>query len=267
VQVTAEQVSGLARLIRHATGGATAATSTRRRGSSRRHRDLAGTGEDAITALGSRNTPGLVEVTRIDGGAGDDDVTISDADARYLEVHGGTGMDELAVSAGAAFGGVTVFGGDDNDLIVGGPAADVLVGGLGADTVQGGEGDDVVVGDNALIVRDIDYVVQRIATTDDAEGGNDQLSASAGNDVIMGGAGGDQITALFGGSIVLGDAGVVVFEDGSEDEWDVFTTTPGAGGDDSLTGGPQSNILIGGSGMDSILGGDGDDVILATVGG
>jgi Ca2+-binding RTX toxin-like protein len=265
VLVTGSSVSGLAPGLIHyaATGGAYGSHFDPATGQfSAGIEILAGTGNDTITALGSRSTPGLVEVTRIDAGAGDDDVTIADADARYLEVHGGTGMDDLVVSGGAAFGGVTVFGGDDDDFIVGGPAADVLVGGLGADTVQGGDGDDVVVGDNALIVRDAGYVVQRIGTTDDGLGGNDILSSSEGNDVIIGGAGSDQVTALFGGSILLGDAGVVVFADGSTDEWDVFTTTPGAGGNDTLIGGPETNILIGGFGMDTILGGDGDDVIL-----
>jgi Ca2+-binding RTX toxin-like protein len=222
----------------------------------------AGTGGDTIRVDGARSNS-VIEVTRIDAGGGDDEVTIPAIDPRYLEVHGGTGEDLIQIlSGGGLFGGLTVFGDEDDDTIVGGPAADVLVGGLGNDTVQGGEGDDVLVGDNARIVRDAFYVVQRIETRDDALGGNDILFSSEGNDVLLGGAAGDRLTALFGGSILLGDAGTVVFDDGSPEANDVFTTTPEVGGDDILIGGPQTNILIGGAGKDTITGGDGDDVIL-----
>jgi Ca2+-binding RTX toxin-like protein len=268
VEVTADTITGLSPALIHysATGGAYGSVYDPLTGQfSAGIEILAGTGDDTINALSSRNTPGLVEVTRIDAGAGDDEVFIDDPDARYLEVHGGSGDDTIAVLADAGFGGVTVFGDEGDDTITGGAGADVLVGGLGVDTIDGGAGADVIVGDDAEIRRDADYVVQRIAGLADAGDGDDILAASVGNDVIIGGGGADRITALSDGSIIIGDAGVVVFADGSADEWDVFSIASGAGGDDIIQSGADS-IVLGGAGEDEITLGGGFNVVIGDTG-
>ncbi|HYR33730.1 MAG TPA: hypothetical protein VEQ87_05520, partial [Burkholderiales bacterium] len=226
----------------------------------------AGMGADHITIVSARADPAVVEVTQVNAGAGNDVVTILDATPRYLEVHGQTGNDTITLtqpaSANPSFGGLTVFGDEDNDTITGGVQADVLVGGLGIDTIRGGAADDVIVGDHALILRDASYRVQRISTRDDQHGGDDHLFSSEGDDVVIGGAGADEIEALFGGSIILGDAGTVVFDDGSDQANDVFSTTPGEGARDVITGGNGGNIIIGGAGGDDITGGAGNDIII-----
>src|SRR6267142_2108191 len=155
----------------------------------------AGMGADHITIVSARADPAVVEVTQVNAGAGNDVVTILDATPRYLEVHGQTGNDTITLtqpaSANPSFGGLTVFGDEDNDTITGGVQADVLVGGLGIDTIRGGAADDVIVGDHALILRDASYRVQRISTRDDQHGGDDHLFSSEGDDVVIGGAGAD----------------------------------------------------------------------------
>src|SRR6185503_18679036 len=88
------------------------------------------------------------------------------------------------------------------------------------------------------------------------------LTSTQGNDVVIGGAGADQIQALDGASIILGDAGAVVFADGSDEANDVFATTPGSGAADHITGGNGDNIIIGGAGADVIDGGAGNEVII-----
>ncbi len=222
-----------------------------------------------IAIQSTRNDPGVIEVTTVNAGAGDDTVTITEPEIggqvqphRYLVVHGQTGMD--TIDATATSEGVTVFGDEDDDLIRGGAGTDVLVGGLDTDNIFGNEGDDVILGDRAIIVRDALYRVQRIETRDENNGARDILDGSGGNDVILGGAGDDDITANQGGNIILGDNGVVVRDDGSPEANDVFSRSTSSGGNDTITGGSDNvgNILIGGDGTDTITGGIGNDVIL-----
>ena len=192
-----------------------------------------------------------------------------DPDALYLVVHGQAGNDVIeteATTVEAAQNGLVAFGDEGDDTLTGGAGRDVLAGGLGIDILHGGAANDVIVGDEVEIRRDAFYSVQRISTRDDEHGGDDQLFSSEGNDVVIGGAGGDTIRALEGSSIILGDAGTVVFDDGSDEANDVFTTTPLSGAKDFITGGNGSNIILGGVGADEITGGDGDDVIVGDSG-
>ncbi|MCH5377728.1 MAG: hypothetical protein JJ992_27545, partial [Planctomycetes bacterium] len=201
----------------------------------------AGSGEDQIRIENTLNDPGLIEVTQVEAGGGNDRIEIIESDQRYLVVNGQAGND--TIDAGATTTGVAVFGGADRDLILGGTGNDILVGGLGDDGdtdvsdgeidggIFGGIGDDVLVGDDAVIVRDAQYVVQRIETADESNGGADDLFGEAGNDVLIGGAGGDLLTADLaigtgvpvGADIIVGDNGVVVRNDGSDQANDVFS--------------------------------------------
>jgi len=259
-----------------------------------------------IAIESTRNDGNIIEVTRVNAGAGDDVVTITETDFggqngngngnggshhetidahRYLVVQGQTGDDTIDASATSE--GVTLFGNQGTDLITGGMGNDVLVGGLGDDSdrnlndalidggIFGGAGNDVLLGDRALIIRDEAYVVQRIETRDEDQGGIDELFGEFDNDVLLGGAGGDLLrgdvasgggsilgSSLIGTDIILGDNGVVVREDGSGEANDVFSRSHIVGGVDVIAGGDGDNIIIGGALGDIITGGTGNEIIL-----
>jgi Ca2+-binding RTX toxin-like protein len=244
----------------------------------------AGSGGNRVTVEGTRNDPGLVEVTTVKSGSGDDQVSVVSDDNRYLIVDGQGGRDLL--DAGSTTTGVALFGGDDSDLLLGGSGDDILVGGLGSDGntlpagegvnggVFGGAGNDVLLGDEALIRRDAGFKVQRIETANESIGGDDDLFGESGNDVLIGGAGADSLSAdpaqaagpVGGIDIILGDNGVVVRDDGSAQANDVYSRSAQAGGIDRISGGDGDNIIIGGAFGDIIDGGAGNEVILGDAG-
>src|SRR5713101_5194418 len=78
--------------------------------------------------------------------------------------------------------GVSVNGGDGDDIITGGELNDSLFGGNGVDVMDGGDGNDVVNG-NA---------------------GDDVLTGGLGNDSLYGGSGDDQLDAGDGNDVVRG---------------------------------------------------------------
>jgi Ca2+-binding RTX toxin-like protein len=163
-----------------------------------------------------------VPMAVIDGGAGNDEITLGDG-AGYA--FGGEGDDTLIAGAGKAalFGGVgddviegdanglgfwadagkghdtitgsagddTLYGGahsaegagaDDDDLIDGGMGDDVIAGGYGADTLIGGEGDDVI---NHLgrLEEDIHWERHDFAWHIDNDA--DVLEGGEGNDTLI----------------------------------------------------------------------------------
>jgi Ca2+-binding RTX toxin-like protein len=96
-----------------------------------------------------------------------------------------------------------------------------------------------------------------VRTTDAtaATGGVDTIVSLGGVNVILGGVGGDLLDAPLGSNVVLGDNGEVNV--GA----DIFTTEPGLGGDDVITG-AADNVILGGFGADAIALGGGTNVVL-----
>ncbi|WP_375173688.1 matrixin family metalloprotease [Pseudooceanicola sp.] len=112
------------------------------------------------------------------------------------------------------------------------------------------------------------------------EGDDDVIDTGAGDDTVMGGEGDDDITLGAGDDIGFGDLGMIrnTFLGGD----DPAPTTPGqvvetlrdgifsiqlaTGGDDTISGGDDNDLLIGGAGTDELSGDAGDDVILGDVG-
>ena len=171
-------------------------------------------------------------------------------------------------------GGVdTITGGSDDvgNIILGGAGSKtVIVDGSEievGDEIIGGTGNDILVGDGGYVSR-TGLLVTQVATTGRPEtgdeagevGGNDIISSTAGDNVILGGAGNDHITAPVGNNIILGDNGVVNLNNATSN--DVFTTEPETGGIDIIIGGDGANIILGGAAGDKITGGTGNDVIL-----
>lgn len=138
-----------------------------------------GEGDDTVT-IG-----GLVQIpTTLRGGPGHDHLEGGSGDDELI---GGTGPDELIGQAGND----RLSGGSGLDYLLGGPGADTLVGAAGPDTLYGGEGNDVLTGgsgDDTLF----------------GQAGEDSLNGSIGHDTLYGGTGDDHLIGgkadrVFGG--------------------------------------------------------------------
>ncbi|MDX8152286.1 hypothetical protein SK069_11815 [Patulibacter brassicae] len=160
-----------------------------------------GLGCEPSTAAGRsyRSCPaaGLAGV-RVEAGDGDDGAIVAGAlpVAGPIVVDGGAGADRLRGPDDAGTG-VTLLGGDGDDVLEGGDGPDVLRGGSGNDQLDGGRGDDQVLG----------------------EDGDDRLAGGrfVDRDVLDGGAGTDTIDGDWYDANV-GDVPVAVTLDGVADD-------------------------------------------------
>jgi hypothetical protein len=75
------------------------------------------------------------------GGSGDDDVRMTAQGAYPVLLFGGAGDDTLVAGNGPGI----LSGGDGIDRIAGGNGADLLIGGRGGDRIEGGNGEDILV--------------------------------------------------------------------------------------------------------------------------
>ncbi|MCK6545250.1 M91 family zinc metallopeptidase, partial [Myxococcota bacterium] len=135
----------------------------------------------------------------IDGGRGDDTITVARGVTRDLSINGGAGDDRLY--AGLATGKMTLRGGAGDDTIAGGSGDDDISGGLGADTIRGGAGRDRLAGNGG------DDRIDGGAGDDQLLGqrGDDRITGSAGHDLIQGGDGADTVQGGAGGDAIYGD--------------------------------------------------------------
>ena len=94
-------------------------------------------------------------------------------------------------------------------------------------------------------------------------GGNDLICSGAGNDVVFGGAGADRLIGGLGNDALNGQAGADLLVGGQGG--DVLQGGPGVdrlfgeGGADRLLGGPEDDVLAGGAHDDTLDGGGGSD--------
>jgi len=160
------------------------------------------------------STTELVNIARIEGGAGSDQITGTHGDDVIM---GGLGGDLL-------WG----LGGDDLFLVGGDSGSDTVNGGAGFDEVRGSDGDDIIrfanyTGENMVeridggggynrIVSGVNQGRMDFSTTElvniariEGGRGNDQITGSQGGDVIVGGAGADYLAGGLGNdTYVLG---------------------------------------------------------------
>ena len=88
-----------------------------------------------------------VESMEINGGGGDDSVTVQSlarTNLKQVNFDGGDGNDFLNGSGTDV--SIVAEGGDGNDILIGGSADDILIGGNGADLLIGGGGNDILNG-------------------------------------------------------------------------------------------------------------------------
>ncbi len=187
----------------------------------------------------------IAQIT-VDGGAGDDTITVTDIDRvcrGAVIVRGGTG-DDLLTGVNAKIGPMRLRmeGGDGQDSIIGTQGDDTLAGDAGIDRIKGGLGNDLILGGVGI----------------------DSLNGDAGNDTLIGGDGsdtlvGDGADTLFGDAgndSLSGDQGADILSGGDGDD-----TANGGDGNDTITGDLGNDSLLGGSALDSLTGGDGNDTL------
>jgi len=185
------------------------------------------------------STTELVNIARIEGGAGDDQITGNQDDN---VIAGGAGADHL-------WG----LGGDDLFLVEGDSGSDTVSGGAGFDEIRGSDRDD--------IFRFASYSGENTVERIDGGGGYNRIVSGAwfGNmdfsttelvniARIEGGAGDDRITGNQDNNVIVGGAG--------------NDTLSGGGGDDLflVEGDSGSDTVSGGAGFDEIRGSDRDDI-------
>lgn len=212
-----------------------------------------------------------VERIVVDGGEGNDTISIASDLTLPVEIRGGAGNDTLEAGGGPATllggagddtlkatthgalldGGVghdTLRGGGLGDTLQGGSGADTLFGAGGADQLDGGDGDDILHGDD----------------------GNDTLVGGQGRDTLHGGKhddsldGGDDHDELHGDAgmdTLVGGTGVDAIHGGTESDW-----LYGGRGGDHLHGDAGRDFLFGELGGDFLRGGDDEDELYGGIG-
>ncbi|WP_283206900.1 calcium-binding protein, partial [Methylorubrum podarium] len=153
------------------------------------------------------------------------------------------------------------FGGDDT--IEAGGGDNVVIGGTGTDAITALGGNDVILGDNGTALFDQGVRVE-FASTDPDDGARDVIKGGDGDNIVIGAGGSDDLTTGSGADILLGDMGVVAFENGLVR--DVYTTDERRGAGDVIRGGDGDNIVLGGAGRDEITTGKGADLTLGDFG-
>jgi Ca2+-binding RTX toxin-like protein len=166
----------------------------------------------------------------IDGGGGNDRITIDDGVILDAVIYGGSGNDRMQGGGGDD----TIYGDRGNDRVFAGSGDDVVQGGVGNDQIFGGAGLDQLFGEAGQ-----DGLF--------GEGDDDQLFGGTGPDRLHGGAGNDELFGERGKDQLEGDLGDDVLEGGRDI--------------DKLLGGDGNDLIKGGSGADSLNGGPGDDLL------
>jgi Ca2+-binding RTX toxin-like protein len=196
----------------------------------------------------------LVNIDKIVGGSGDQDINLSSLQHSYgdVTISTGGGNDVVAANAGndtinLGTGDDFAWGGSGNDSILGSTGSDRVMGGDGNDRLYGGAGGDIVEGG----------------------AGNDVVSGGAGSDLLVGGSGNDTLN----GGIESGPVTDGLTDDAYGEEGDDLIVGGGRSlfayggeGNDTFRGGVANDTLIGGNGDDVYNGGRGADTYDATQG-
>ena len=222
-------------------------------------------GEDEVGDMAEFRikNPGFEEGTPgddpIDGGDGDDTIVAGvgndtvNGGAGGDSISGGDGNDTLNGDAGAD----RIDGDAGNDIISGGDDVDLLQGGLGFNEIHGGAGNDILFAHSEVLgLTGAVTVVGGWSSRLFGDDGTDQLTGTAGADLVDGGFDADKIVSGTGNDLLLGGPG---------SDWIVASggnaRIYGGHGDDVIDGGDGDNWIEGGPDDDSIFGRLGTDMI------
>ena len=221
-----------------------------------------GDGNDYLSAGNNNNT---------DWGTGD-----NGTESNVLD--GGAGNDTLI----GAFSTDTLTGGDGNDTLEGRGQNDVLDGGSGNDSLSGGDGDDSLnggTGTDALFGGDGNDLL--ISDSTDANDTPDSLFGGVGDDTIQiagafngyssidGGDGRDTLELLPANDrnlLVDMNSGTVADGTIGTQEFTSIENITTGGGNDTIVGTSDANVLSGGGGADHISGMGGADTLQGDAG-
>lgn len=175
-----------------------------------------------------------------------------------------------------ALGSVTGLVGEPagDDIIDAGEGNDIVIAGQGNDTVYAGLGEDVVLGDTGTVTFVNITDIETLVMTDVTRGGNDKIYSEGDpqDDILVGQGGNDEIYAGDGDDVILGDVALVTFV-----PW--ASALPGqsaaerlerlesvrldvAEGDDIIYGAGGRDIVVAGFGADILHGGDAQDILI-----
>jgi len=187
----------------------------------------AGRGSDTIQIDSTR----LDDVTTLYANDGDDAVTVADliggAD-RLLAIHGDGGADTLDTSAVSGMNVTVLLFGDSGEEVYAGADKRFL-------TLTGA------------------------SSLNPGLGGSDTLSSGTGKAILFGGAAGDFLYGNVSDDILIGDDGLVSFDNGVLTR---FASLGSVGGSDTIVAGGGNNFVIGGAGDDTITALGGSDTAL-----
>ncbi len=249
-----------------------------------------------VTGYGVSQTFDDISRIIVDGGQGNDEITVDAAVTLGIAMRGGAGSDKLTGGSGnddidGGAGKDTIKGGLGDDRLVGGEDSDTIYGELGNDTIEGGEATDILdgggdndtirggVGDDKITGAAGDDLIYGDAGFDNLDGGDgsdeiyggddvDTITGGKGADIIRGGKGNDNIKGEAGRDKLSGEEGDDTLEGGfDEDELDGGEGKDlllGQQGIDILRGGAGNDILVGGSNSDQLFGEAGNDVLYVT---
>lgn len=225
----------------------------------------------AVAILGGAPTVLDTTLLQIFGQAGDDAITLNEANGALPKANlfGGMGNDTLTGGAGADM----LFGQQGNDILFGKAGADFLFGGTDDDVLTGGDGDDQLFGESG----NDRFVWNTGDDSDLIEGGDGidtaEVNGSSADEVFAITANGDRVRfdRLFSEPFALdiGTTEKLVLNAGGGDDRITVTgnlaalmalTLDGGGGDDTILGGNGSDVIYGGAGNDYVDGNQGNDV-------
>jgi len=243
-------------------------------------------GDDSITGNAGND--------RIFGGLGDDEIhgnngediifgdhgrldyapeTVGDEDGPAMGDAVPATLDRIRTTFDDVGGADTIYGNEDNDIILGG--YNPSDGENPEDKLYGNTGDDIILGDNGLLDfspnaatadEPRDVVLYSIETIAPDDGGDDIIYGNTGNDIIFGGDEDDTIDAGEDNNIILGDNGFIdyVVADGNPADIDVIETSPTthAGGIDMISSGVGQDIIIAGRFDDTVNASDGNNLVI-----
>lgn len=223
----------------------------------------------------------LTGITKIDGGAGNDNITGTTAAATLA---GGAGDDTLTGRNG---NDIFLFSGTNDGF-------DAITGGSGTDTIRANANNTIIglrslatieaitagsftgvsiSGSSAADTLNFSSVALTGITQIDGGAGNDAITGSAGADTLVGGLGNDSLSGGNGVDTVdysysasnwTINLAATSAQAVSGAEIDTITTVEnviGGSSNDTITGTTGNNILKGGAGADRISGGLGNDTL------
>ena len=117
---------------------------------------------------------------------------------------------------------------------------------------------DLIAGDNVNATFDGADSLTQVHSTATTVGGNDDITAGNGDNLVIGGIDEDNITTGAGQDVVFGDNGQVV---GNNNAALIDSTSILNGGDDTISSGAGNDIVIGGTADDIIDSGADNDLV------